>query len=123
MYLNRGRFIICCIFVPVAIILSFTESILLTMGQDPEVCRFAGMYVRYYLPGLLLQMLNDAQVRFLNCLGKTMIPLLAQGIGVVLHLFWMWYLVIHLDIGLKGIAIAEIITNGTVLALGIFYAR
>ena len=53
-YLNRGRFILCCIFVPIAALLCFTEEILLATGQDTRVSYFAGLYVRCYLPGLFL---------------------------------------------------------------------
>lgn len=31
-YLNRGRFILCCMFVPIAILLGFTENILIAAG-------------------------------------------------------------------------------------------
>ena len=68
-YLNRGRFILCCMFVPIAALLCFTEEILLATGQDIRVSYFAGLYVRCYLPGLFLHVMNDIQRRFLNALG------------------------------------------------------
>ena len=121
-YLNRGRFILCCMFVPIAMLLGFTENILLAAGQDERVSYFAGLYVKCYLPGLFLQVMNDTQRRFLNALGKTVIPLCTQVIGVSLHFLWSWLFVFHFELGVMGTAYAGIITNGTVLTLNIICA-
>lgn len=53
-YLNRGRLILCCIFVPIAFSLSFAEPILLAFKQDANVAKYAALYIHVYLPGLFL---------------------------------------------------------------------
>ena len=40
-HFNRGRLVLTAIFIPLAILLSFSEPILLMIGQDPEVSRIA----------------------------------------------------------------------------------
>jgi len=46
-------------FIPIYIILLYTEELLILMGQDPVISAYADIYLRYYLPGLYLQLFND----------------------------------------------------------------
>lgn len=43
-YMNRGRMILVVMFIPLAIILWFSEPILLLLGQNPEVAALAATY-------------------------------------------------------------------------------
>ena len=40
-YLNRGRFVLCVSMLPIFVVLSHSESILVAIGQNPETARFA----------------------------------------------------------------------------------
>ena len=40
-YLNRGRFVMTVIFVPIVFIIMNTESLLISIGQDPVVSKHA----------------------------------------------------------------------------------
>jgi MATE family multidrug resistance protein len=51
-YLNRGRFIVAISFVPIFLILNSGETILVSIGQDPEVSHYAAIYIRTLLPGI-----------------------------------------------------------------------
>ena len=53
-YLNRGRFILCCVFTPLILAMVNVESILLFFKQDKDVAKYAGHYVLVYMPGLFL---------------------------------------------------------------------
>ena len=58
-YLNRGRFIMTCAYVPISFVLMQSKSILLYFGQDPKVAEYASTYILCYLPGLYILGLND----------------------------------------------------------------
>lgn len=58
-YLNRGRFVMCCLFVPICITLCNCKVILVTLRQDEQVSEYAQSYVRSFLPGLFLMGLGD----------------------------------------------------------------
>ena len=50
-YVNRGRLINLAMFVPLALILSFSESILVQFGQDAQVSAYASEYIMLCIPG------------------------------------------------------------------------
>jgi Na+-driven multidrug efflux pump len=54
-YLNRGRFLTTCFFIPVMFVLLNTDHILIAMGQDIEVAGYAQEYITTLFPGIYLQ--------------------------------------------------------------------
>ena len=74
-YLNRGRFVICMIMIPIVITLSYAETILMAIGQNPATAAYAQEYIFAYLPGLFIMGLFDGHRRFLNSLGRSNDPL------------------------------------------------
>ena len=70
---------------PVWILLFFTESILLVLGQEPELARMAGLYMRFLqwtmLPGLLIMAVRG----FLTVMERTQIVLWATIAGAVVN--------------------------------------
>lgn len=40
-YLNRGRYVLCLCFIPVTLVLSQAENILVAIGQNPDVAKHA----------------------------------------------------------------------------------
>ena len=74
-YLNRGRFVLLCSFIPVAVILSNAQYILVAIGQNPQVANYAQHYIIAYMPGLFLNGMFDGQRRFLNSVGRSDDPL------------------------------------------------
>lgn len=81
LYLNRGRFILTILFIPLCMVFSQTGFILECLGQDPQVAYYAHLYVNTYLPGIYLLGQFDMLRKFLNCLRKNTVPLKAIAIG------------------------------------------
>jgi Na+-driven multidrug efflux pump len=54
LYLNRGRFIMTMLFIPIIFIICNTGNILKAVGQDEEVAEYAQRYVMAFLPGLYI---------------------------------------------------------------------
>lgn len=121
-YLNRGRFILLCSFVPVAIILSNAQIILVTIGQNAQVANYAQHYIKAYMPGLFLNGLFDGQRRFLNSLGRSDDPLLFQVVGIVLHVLWCYLFVTKMELGIEGIGYASTLSNLTVYSSLVIYS-
>ena len=53
-YLNRGRVVNACMFIPTVVVLSMTEEIFVAIGQDPETSEEAENYLLAILPGVFL---------------------------------------------------------------------
>ena len=58
-YLNRGRFVMCCLFLPICITLFNTKLILVSLGQNEKTSEYAQTYVISFLPGLFLMGMGD----------------------------------------------------------------
>jgi len=75
-YLNRGRFMLLLLNIPIVYVLCNAEAILLLLKQDKKVAQNAQRYIYSYIPALVLNGLNDSQRRFLNMIELTRIPLI-----------------------------------------------
>jgi multidrug resistance protein, MATE family len=59
-YLNRGRFMLLLLNIPIVYILCNAEAILLLLNQDKKVAQNAQLYIYSYIPALVLNGLNDS---------------------------------------------------------------
>jgi MATE family multidrug resistance protein len=71
----------------IVLLLSFTEEVLLILGQDPSVSAKAGKYVMALAIGLPFAMATMALRNFLAALEKTLIPLVLVIIGTAANGF------------------------------------
>lgn len=65
-YLNQGRFLVVCLFLPILAVLLNTRSLLIYLGQNDQIATYSQLYVLTYLPGLFINGMDDCQSRFLN---------------------------------------------------------
>jgi Na+-driven multidrug efflux pump len=70
-------------------------------------------YVVNYMPGLFLFGLCDLYRKFLNCFRKNTMPMIAFIVSVALHPVWCNEMIVKRELGIKGLAMAGIITNAT----------
>lgn len=119
---NRGIFFVCIIFMPISIILNYSEDILVYIGQHKEVASHSQRYINAFLPGLFLNSIGDCQLRFLNNLGKTEISFYCSAIGVGLHLVCSYVFIIWMDMELWGTGLSLFIAYFAMLALMLWYA-
>ena len=87
------------------------ESILVALGQPPDVAAFGALYMRLLLPGLLPFAVFEAARKFVYAQELRTPPLLAATIGLCAHYFWL-----ELWCALVGVAI------GAPIALSCTYA-
>ena len=96
--------------VPIIIIFSLSDKILVGLGQDPEVSHISRVYVTILIPGVWALGQFDATKRFLSAQYSTDIPVWTQLITTILHFLWCWLLIWKMDGREKGAAIATNIT-------------
>lgn len=119
-HMQRAMFILMVVAIPLAVIWANTRSILLVLGQDPEISIEAGSYAKLMVPCLfaygLLQCLN----RFLQTQNIVFPMMFSSAMTTLLHLPICWFMVYKSGLGSRGAAIANSISywiNVTILAL------
>lgn len=65
-YLNRGRLIVSCLMVPIIIIFTLSDKILVAIKQDALISHYAQVYVTIMLPGIWAMAQFDAVRKFLT---------------------------------------------------------
>ena len=122
-YAKRALIVLLICFLPISAALLLTERVLVAIGQDKTVARYAGLYTLYYLPALFVQGLVDSQRRLLNCLKRNTCTFLVQACGTVVHIGWARLFVDRLGFGLQGIGMACFVTNLSVFIVVFAYAH
>ncbi|MED6124811.1 Protein DETOXIFICATION 16 [Stylosanthes scabra] len=106
-HMQRAMLILMIVSVPLAVIWINTRSILMFLGQDPEISTEAGLYAQLMVPSLfaygLLQCLN----RFLQTQNIVFPMMFCSGITTLLHVLLCWIMVFKSGLGSRGAAIAN----------------
>ena len=106
-YLNRGRMVLLVFFIPLGIgPFFFGEEILLFTGQDPEVSRIAGAYIRYIVPAYFFFAQNYLNMMWLVCMRTVHIFATSQVISTILYFPLSYMYVNVLDMGYLGLGFA-----------------
>jgi len=88
-----------------------SKRVLLALGQNATVSTLCQTYLIAYMPGVYLQGLCDLEKRFMNNIGKNILPMIAFTFATILHPIWVYIFMVKLDLKLYGIGIAGTITN------------
>ena len=120
-YLNQGRVLIVLCFIPICAILLNTEWLMVKLGQNAEVAKHAQTFVTYSLPAVLISGFNDSQKKFLNCFKKNFVPMWSNALGVILYPFWCYIFIIHLDLGILGCAVTDVVSITITYAFNLVY--
>jgi len=108
--LNRTRFILFLMMIPLTLLLSQSEFIFLKMGQDPEVSLIASRYIMYMIPSFFIFGLFDAHRLMLNCMEETTIATSLVVIALPFHAVLGYYIVYKLGMGWVGVNISIFVT-------------
>ncbi|XP_057974197.1 protein DETOXIFICATION 16-like isoform X1 [Malania oleifera] len=120
-HMQKAMFVLLLVSIPLAVIWANTGSILMILGQDPEISNEAEVYAQFMIPSLfaygLLQCLN----RFLQTQNIVFPMMIISGITTLLHFLICWILVLKSGLGVKGAAMANSISYWmNVLLLALF---
>ncbi|KAG5522548.1 hypothetical protein RHGRI_034642 [Rhododendron griersonianum] len=117
---QRAMLVLSLASIPLAFIWANTGTILVALGQDPEISREAELYARYMIPSIFAYGLLQCLVKFLQMQNIVFPMMIGAGITTLLHLLVCWILVFKSGLGSRGAALANSISywvNVVLLAL------
>ena len=109
-------------YLPLALLLSFSYQILVSIGQDTLVAGYAHAYIVPMIPAMYFLGLFDLARRFLTCLQYSQAPMVAQMFSSVLHIVLCIFCVAKLDWGVAGLGVVTMITYFSMFLVTIIYA-
>ena len=122
-YLKRGKMIVLYGMIPVSLITYYSDELLISIGQNPDVSRKAGQYCLACLPGLLMSGLNDLQSCYLNTLNFSHFPMICLMVSLILHLALCNIMVNQDHLGIVGVGLSMSISNCMSYLLMFFYIK
>ncbi|XP_051933561.1 multidrug and toxin extrusion protein 1-like isoform X1 [Hippocampus zosterae] len=121
--LQRGVLILLLFCLPCWALLLNAQSLLLLMGQGPEVTRIANLYIIAYLPAVPAMFLHNLQASYLQNQGIILPQMYTAAMANVANLM-MNYVFLHwLDLGVTGSAAANTLSQMSICALLFAYIR
>ncbi|XAR51195.1 hypothetical protein NMG60_11005752 [Bertholletia excelsa] len=107
---QRAMLVLLLSCIPLAFIWVNADSILVFLGQDPEISAQAGPYARFMVPSIFAFSLLQCHVRFLQAQNKVVPMMLTSGFTALLHIVICWVLVIKSGLGNRGAALANTVS-------------
>ncbi|KAJ4870795.1 MATE efflux family protein [Raphanus sativus] len=105
-YMQRAMFVLLILSIPLSIIWSYTENILVYVHQDKSISKLAGSYAQYMIPSIFAYALLQCLNRFLQTQNNVFPVFVCSGITTCLHVLLCWVLVLKSGLGHKGAALA-----------------
>ncbi|KAI3904031.1 hypothetical protein MKW92_026808 [Papaver armeniacum] len=126
-WLIMGHALQCTIFIlisaslPISFLWLNVEPILVYCGQDPSIASIAATYLAFCLPDLLFQSFINPLKIYLRSQNITQPLMYSAAFALALHAPINYLLVYYLELGLRGISIATVITDLNLLASLLLY--
>ncbi|CDW75127.1 na+-driven multidrug efflux pump [Stylonychia lemnae] len=105
-YLNAGKTLMVAVFLPMFGIVYFSETILVTFGQDSKSSYQAWLYLIYLTPGIFFMYQYDAQRRLLQQFKMVKLQAMICFISAVAHYILSYQFIREQNMGVIGAAIA-----------------
>ncbi|KAL9225286.1 hypothetical protein vseg_001231 [Gypsophila vaccaria] len=119
--LHKTVLLLLIVSLPVSALWANMERILLLCGQDRAIAAQAQAYLLFSLPDLLAQSLLHPLRIYLRAQSITAPLTLTAGLAIGLHLPLNWLMVVKLKLGVKGVAVAGVLTNFNIIIFLIIY--
>ncbi|XP_061372979.1 protein DETOXIFICATION 49-like [Gastrolobium bilobum] len=121
LYLQRTILLLLFTSVPISMLWLYMKHILLLCGQDEAIATQAQSYLLYSIPDLLAQSILHPLRIYLRSQSITLPLTLCATLAIVLHIPINYFLVSHLNLGIKGVALSGVWTNFNLVASLILY--
>ncbi|KAK7275879.1 hypothetical protein RIF29_17005 [Crotalaria pallida] len=109
--LQRTILLLLSTSIPISFMWLNMKTILLWLGQDQEISSMAQTFIFFSIPDLfLLSLLHPLRI-YLRTQGITLPLTYCSALSVLLHVPLNFLLVVHLKMGIGGVAIAMVLTN------------
>ena len=117
--LQRCLLILTIAGAPIAATWTNAEAVLLRLGQDPDIARLSGVYMRCLIPGLFFYAWNISTQAYMQSQRITKPGAVAGVVAAIIHVP-MNYLFIHaFGWGYAGAGLATSWSNGVVLSINV----
>ncbi|KAM0041036.1 putative multi antimicrobial extrusion protein [Helianthus debilis subsp. tardiflorus] len=120
---QRAMIVLLSASIPFAFIWANAGTLLVFLGQDPEISAEAGLYARFMIPTLFAYALLQCHIRFLQSQNNVFPMMLSTGIATLLHILICWILVFKSGLGSRGAALANAISLWINVLLLAIYVR
>ncbi|XP_019431312.1 PREDICTED: protein DETOXIFICATION 49-like [Lupinus angustifolius] len=107
--------------IPITLLWLYMKQILLFCGQNEDIAIQAQSYLLYSIPDLIAQSLLHPLRIYLRSQSITLPLTLCATFSILLHIPINYFLVFHLNLGLKGVALSGVWTNFNLVASLILY--
>jgi len=97
------------------------KKMLLFFNQDEEIATMAQTYILYSIPDLIAQSFIHPLRIYLRTQSITLPLTLCATFSILLYIPINYFLVIYLNLGIKGVALSGVWTNFNLVASLIFY--
>ncbi|KAL8128972.1 hypothetical protein V2J09_018127 [Rumex salicifolius] len=109
--LQRTILLLLSISIPISLIWLNINKILSFCGQDGHISSIAHSFTVFSIPDLfLLSLLHPLRI-YLRAQGITLPLTYCTAMSVILHIPLNFFLVVHLKLGIGGVALAMVMTN------------
>ena len=81
--LAQARFVNMLAVIPCAVVLFFTEKLMVSLKQPEEMCRLAGVFIRHQMFGLIPVFWHSALGCYLRAANRTIAPLVSNILGTI----------------------------------------
>ncbi|KAJ0042209.1 hypothetical protein Pint_17383 [Pistacia integerrima] len=119
--LQRTVLLLILTSLPISLLWLNMKSILLFCGQDVDIATEAQTYLLYSIPDLLAQSLLHPLRTYLRTQSITLPLTFCATLAILLHIPINYLLVVHLNLGIEGVALSGIWTNFNLVASLIIY--
>ncbi|XP_061926139.1 multidrug and toxin extrusion protein 1-like [Entelurus aequoreus] len=121
--LQRSWLILLLFCLPCWAVLINAHHILLLMHQDRQVARIAHIYMMAFLPAVPAMFLHQLQVAYLQNQGIILPQMYTAAVANVLNLALNYSLIVLLQLGILGSAVANSLTHISICLLLFAYIR
>ncbi|RWR90834.1 protein DETOXIFICATION 16 isoform X1 [Cinnamomum micranthum f. kanehirae] len=122
-YMQRAIFVLIIVSIPLSVIWAYMGSILVCMGQDPEISMEAQLYARWMIPSLFAYGALQCNIKFLQAQNNVFPMMLSSGITTLFHILVCWLLVFKSGLGSKGAALSNAISYWINVVLLMLYIK
>ncbi|OIT21645.1 PREDICTED: protein DETOXIFICATION 48-like [Nicotiana attenuata] len=119
--LQRTILILLFSSIPISLLWLKIEPLLLLCGQDPTISSIASTYLSFCLPDLFFQSLINPLKIYLRTQNVTFPLTLSAAFSLALHVPINYFLIYHLGLGIKGVAMAVAIADFNLLIVLFLY--
>ncbi|XP_024368330.1 protein DETOXIFICATION 17 [Physcomitrium patens] len=105
-HMQRAIFVLYLVSVPIAVVWWNMDTILIHLGQDPEISALAGVYARYLVPTLFGAATLQPMVKFLQTQSIVLPMALFSAAAVLIQIPLCWVMIFKLEFGYRSAAIA-----------------